>query len=117
LAVTLSDSVRLGTAGYSLILRGSLIWPRASVRLDDGCTLYIVPDAGGTRPVAELDSADRVVLGAAEGTLIRGVLEGPGDPTASDLPVGHWTVWRDTNTGRVYVFFNDSGAMRRMVLE
>jgi hypothetical protein len=67
--------------------------------------------------VAELDSSDRLVLGAAEGTVLRGVLEGASDPTTSDIPAGHWLAWRNTTTGKLLLAINDSGTIRKVAFE
>jgi hypothetical protein len=41
----------------------------------------------------------------------------PGDPTTGDVPSGTFHVWKDTNTGLVYLWANDGGTLKKVLLQ
>lgn len=52
-----------------------------------------------------------VTFGTGSNGMLGVARSGGAPPTTSDLPAGHWTVWRDTGGGTTKVYYNNAGAI------
>lgn len=45
-----------------------------------------------------------------------GVYDGATNPTVDEVPTNQWILFRNTTTGDVYIFYNDDGTLRQILL-
>jgi hypothetical protein len=66
--------------------------------------------------LTSIDGHGTYHLSATEQARVAGVITKAGDPTTADIAAGTWAIYKNTTTGLVKLWTNDSGTMKSVAL-